>query len=196
MAIQEFVARHAEWLPVMIFFARVTDVSIGTVRTICVMRGQRTVAFFLGFFEVLIWVIAVSAILSHLSHWINLVAYAGGFATGNAVGMWIESKLALGTQTVSFVSQGEYHAVAERLRYADLSVTTMTGRGYKGPVSICMAVVPRRMAQDVIRMAKEIDPTVFVTVEDVRATTAAATQAYGAGKVRLDVGRTGRRWLK
>lgn len=189
MALTDLLRDHAEWLPVFIFLARVSDVSIGTVRTIVVMRGHRWVAFLLGFFEVLIWVTVVSAVFAHLQNWLNLVAYAGGFATGNAVGMWLEGKLAMGMQTLSFVSQGGHNAVAERLRYGDLAVTTITGRGFKGPVAICMAVVPRRSAESVIRMAREIDPDVFVTVEDVRMSLPAATQAYGAGKVRLDVGR-------
>ncbi len=165
------------WLPVVIFCARICDVSIGTVRLICVTRGRRKLAVVLGFFEVLIWLSAVSGVFAHLDRLINVFAYAGGFATGNAVGMWIESRLAMGMQTVQLISRGAAHAVAERLRFADLGVTTLVGSGGSGPVSVCLTIVPRRKTQQVIRMARQIDPDVLVAVEDV---TEGAVPQYGA----------------
>ncbi|MEK6677339.1 MAG: DUF5698 domain-containing protein [Planctomycetota bacterium] len=166
------LAIDPQWLPVFIFVARITDVSLGTVRLICVTRGQRLVAVVLGFFEVLIWVTAVSSVLSHLDRWINILSYAAGFAAGSALGMRIEQSLALGVQMVTLLSRGEAHAVAARLRYAEMVVTTFEGSGREGPVAICFVVVPRRQTPLVIRMAREVDPNVVVTVEDVRDTTA------------------------
>jgi uncharacterized protein YebE (UPF0316 family) len=174
---------HPILTPALIFLARVTDVSMGTVRLICVTRGQRLVAIVLGFFELLIWVFAVSSVFAHLDQWINIVAFAGGFAAGNALGMSIEARLALGVQTLSFISRGRANAVAERLRYAGLPVTTLLGSGRDGPVVLCMAVVPRRQTPTTIKMAKEIDPDVVVTVEDVRQTTAVHSGTYGPGKI-------------
>jgi len=171
--------------PLLIFLARATDVSLGTIRLICVTRGQRLAAIILGFFELIIWVFAVSGVLSHLDHWVNILAFAGGFATGNALGMSIESRLALGLQTISFISQGRANAVAERLRFAGLRVTTFLGGGRDGPVALCMAIVPRKKTAGTIRMARQVDPEVIVTVEDVRETTAVSTETQGAGKTRL-----------
>jgi len=179
----DFLPDHPILTPLLIFLARITDVSMGTVRLICVTRGQRLVAIVLGFFELLIWVFAVSSVFAHLDRWINIVAFAGGFAAGNALGMSIEARLALGVQTLSFISRGRANAVAERLRYAGLPVTTMVGSGRDGPVVLCMAVVPRRQTPTTIKMAKEIDPEVVVTVEDVRQTTAVHTGTYGPGKI-------------
>ena len=179
----DFLPDHPILTPVLIFLARVTDVSMGTVRLICVTRGQRLVAVLLGFFELLIWVFAVSSVFAHLDRWINIVAFAGGFAAGNALGMSIEARLAMGVQTLSFISRGRANAVAERLRYAGLPVTTLLGSGRDGPVVLCMAVVPRRQTPTTIKMAKEIDPDVVVTVEDVRQTTAIHTGTYGPGKI-------------
>jgi uncharacterized protein YebE (UPF0316 family) len=178
---------HADslWTPVLIFCARVVDVSLGTIRMISVTRGHRLTAVVLGFFELLIWVFAVSRVLTQLDRIENIVAFAGGFSAGNAVGMSIEARLALGVQTLSFISRGMANAVAERLRYAGLRVTTFVGSGRDGPVSLCMTVVPRRQTQEAIRMAREIDPEVVITVEDVRQTTAIHTASYGAGKVPL-----------
>jgi uncharacterized protein YebE (UPF0316 family) len=120
----------------------------------------------------------------------NVIAYAGGFATGRAVGMWVEGKLALGTQALTFISRGDAQAVAARLRFADHCVTTLAGSGRDGPVAICHAILSRRLAPTAIRMAKEIDPDVVVTVEDVRKTVGGCMTHYGAGKTPLSW-----RWL-
>ncbi len=173
------------WLPVLIFCARVADVSIGTLRMICIVRDQRPLAVVLSFAEVTIWLLAVTSVLTHLDQWVNILAYAGGYATGSAVGMWIESRLALGTQLVTFVSCGTAQAVAERLRFADHVVTTIAGRNHDGPVSICHAILPRKQTAAVIRMAREIDPDVMATIEDVRATTIHHAAGCGPGKVPL-----------
>ncbi|MDM8007246.1 MAG: DUF2179 domain-containing protein [Phycisphaerae bacterium] len=159
---------HPEVWPVFIFFARIADVSIGTLRTICVIRGMRILAPVLGFFEVAIWITAVSGVLTHLDHWYNVVAYAGGFATGNAVGMWIEERLAFGMQAIRLISCTRSAAVAAGLRLAGYAVTEMKGRGLNGEVSICFVVAPRRETAQVIRVAESIDPEVFCTFDDVK----------------------------
>jgi uncharacterized protein YebE (UPF0316 family) len=185
MGVAQGVPFDPAWLPIVIFFARVADVSIGTLRMICIVRERRAVAVCLSFAEVTIWLLAVTSVLTHLDQWINILAYAGGYATGSAVGMWIEGRLALGTQLVTFVSSGTAQAVAERLRFADHTVTTLAGRSHNGPVSICHAIVPRKHAAAAIRMAREIDPDVIATVEDVRATSADRFNCCGPGKVSL-----------
>src|SRR5512133_1909022 len=83
-------------MPLLIFMARICDVSIGTLRIIFVSKGKRNIAPILGFFEVLIWITAISKIMENLDNYINFVAYAAGFATGNFVGMIIEERLAMG----------------------------------------------------------------------------------------------------
>jgi uncharacterized protein YebE (UPF0316 family) len=87
-------------LPLLIFFARICDVSIGTMRIIFVSKGKKNIAPLLGFFEVLIWIIVISKIMQNLNNYVNYVAYAAGFATGNLVGMIIEEKLAVGVQMI------------------------------------------------------------------------------------------------
>lgn len=160
------------WLPVFIFCARVADVSLGTLRLICVTRGHRAFAVGLGFVEVTIWVCAVASVLSHLNQWVNVLAYAGGYATGLGLGMWLESKLALGVQLVTLVSRGRAVALAGQLRRAGVMVTTLTGAGRDGPVDVCFTIVPRRAASAVADLATEVDPEVVVTIEDVRSTSA------------------------
>lgn len=174
---------ESAWLPIAIFLARLTDVSMGTVRLICIMRGKRTLAVALSFVEIMIWLFAVSAVITRVDRWLNMVAYAGGFAAGTALGMWIENSLAMGTQLVSLISRSRAHAVAERLRFADMAVTTLTGEGRSGPVSVCMAIVPRRKTSGVMTMAREIDPDVVAAVADIVGGTAArAPEACPRGR--------------
>lgn len=165
----EFFDTYAAWLPLFIFCARVMDVSLGTFRTICVVRGHRLLAACVGFFEVLVWLGAISSVMSSLNRPQNVIAYAGGFATGNWVGMWLESKLALGMQLVRVISREESH-MAEGLREAGYVVTELKGEGRDAPVSICFVAAFRRHVRTLITKAREIDPSMYSTVEDVRET--------------------------
>ncbi len=154
--------------PIFIFCARLTDVSLGTIRTIMVVRGSRVLAPILGFFEVSIWLLAISGVITHLDRWYNVVAYASGFAAGNAAGIILEQKLAIGMQALRLISRTKSAAVAAGLRLAGFGVTEIKGHGLEGTVSISFVVVPRRDTPTVIKVARNIDPDVFATVEDVR----------------------------
>jgi len=175
----------SSWLPLLIFVARVVDVSLGTLRIICVMRGYRRLSVLLAFFEIIIWVYAITSVVSHLDRFVNVVAYAGGFATGNWLGMWIEQRLALGLQAVTLFSRGRAQAVAEGLRFAELVVTTLTGGGRDGPMAMCLAVVPRKRVSTVMKIAREIDPDVLITVADVRQSTFPHIGTFAPGKIPL-----------
>lgn len=161
----------------IIFGLRVVDVSMGTVRMILGVRGYRGQAATIGFFEVLIWLIAVGAALQHLTSILHIVGYAGGFAVGNYAGIWLESRFALGTSVVRATfredRQGEAprsHQTAEALRAAGFAVTELTGRGREQPVQILNVVTKRRLVNDVMRIVQAHDSDAFVTVEEVRAT--------------------------
>ncbi len=181
--------KNESWLPTIIFVARICDVSLGTLRVVAVIRGQQLMAAVLGFFETLIWIFAVSGVFAHLDNAANTVAYAAGFAGGNAVGMWIEERLALGLQAISFVSRGTTNAVADCLRSAKCCVTAFAGTGEDGPVSICHTVIPRKHAPGAIRVAHQADPDVVITVGDIRECSALSTRLHIPRKVPLAMGR-------
>lgn len=154
-----------------IFFCRVLDVSIGTLRTISVVQGRTRLAVALGFFEVLLWVAAVSQVMARLDDSpLLLVAYAGGFATGNAIGIALDRRLALGNIVVRLITHGDGPAMAEALRAHGQAVTTFEGLGRDGPVSMLWVVCARRAMQAVIDTARQQDPEVFFASEPVAAT--------------------------
>ncbi len=157
------------WLmPLGIFAARVVDVSIGTVRAILVLRGRKLWAVGLGFFESIIWISAASFVLAHLGEWTNVLAYAGGYAAGNYVGIWLEARLALGFQAVHCVSHQADQPIATVLAAAGWQVTTYPAERNRRPAQHCVVVAPRRWAAEVIALARNADPEAMISVEEVR----------------------------
>ncbi len=155
-------------LPLLIFLARVVDVTLGTLRIIFVSRGKRKIAPLLGFFEVLIWVVAIGQVVQNLGSVTSYLGYAAGFAMGNFVGMLIEDRLAIGMQIVrAFVPEGGKE-VMQRLHDAGFGVTGVDGQGATGPVKVVYAVVKRRHLKEVIGIIHSVNPKAFYTIEDVR----------------------------
>ena len=123
--------------PVLIFALRIVDVSMGTLGIMITVRGRRGLAAAIGFLEVLIWIVAVGHALQHLDSVYHVVAYAGGFAIGNYVGIVVENTLALGTVVVRAIIPDETDgATARVLREQGYVVTELEGRGRHGPVDV------------------------------------------------------------
>lgn len=155
-------------LPFLIFLARICDVSIGTMRIIFVSKGNRRVAPILGFFEVLIWIIAISKIMQNLDNYINYVAYAAGFATGNYVGMIIEERLAMGIQMIRvFVNENGMELV-KNLNSNGFGATTIEAHGAKEKIDIIYSIVHRSELKNVINIIHSFNSRAFFTIEDVK----------------------------
>lgn len=154
------------WGPLLIFALRIVDVTMATIRVLTVVRGGRTLAAFISFFEILVWVVAAGAVIQNLSSPLHAIGYAGGFAAGTAVGMWLESKLAIGVCSVRAFSRDPQHQIVEELRQHGYGVTEQEGRGQSGPVAILHAVVRRRDIRDVTRIIERHDPDAFVTIQN------------------------------
>jgi uncharacterized protein YebE (UPF0316 family) len=157
-------------LPVLIFCARICDVSIGTMRIIFVSKGKKNIAPFLGFFEVLIWIIAVSKIMQNLDHYINYVAYAAGFATGNFVGMLIEERLAVGIQLIRVIISQKGSQLVHELSLNGFGATMVDAHGAREDVSLIYAIVPRNDLRKVLEIIHDFNPMAFYSIEDVRST--------------------------
>ncbi len=154
-------------LPILIFLSRIADVSIGTVRVILVSRRLKYLAPVAGFFEVLIWIVVISQIMQNLSSPICYVAYAGGFATGNYVGILLADKLSIGMVMVRVVLSKRANGLIDRLRERRYGVTSFDGQGATGPVQIVFTIVPRREVQAVVDLVKESNPDAFYSIEEV-----------------------------
>ena len=96
----------------LIFTLRIIDVSLATMRLLMVMRGRKGLAWIFGFFQALVFIIAIRAILADIGNWQNLIGYAAGFATGNVVGMLVEERLAIGYTHIRIISSRRGNQVA------------------------------------------------------------------------------------
>jgi uncharacterized protein YebE (UPF0316 family) len=159
---------HAFLIALGIFFLRIGDMSLDTIRVLFVVRGKKQLAWVLGFAQSLIFVVAISQVLTNLTNPLSIVGYAAGFATGNVVGMLIEGRLAIGHIHVSVVSPSCGTAIAEALRKEGYAVTEISGRGLQGTVALLHVDVMRRRLDEVETIVLETDPEAFVTAEEVR----------------------------
>jgi uncharacterized protein YebE (UPF0316 family) len=155
-------------LPFLIFLARIADVSIGTVRLIFVSRGFKYLAPLVGFFEVLIWLLAIGQIMKNLSNPVCYIAYAGGFAMGNYVGMYIIEKLSLGLALIRVITKRDAGPLVECLRSENYGVTSIDGHGTSGEVRVVFTIVPHREVQSVVDLIKKFNPQAFYSIEEVR----------------------------
>lgn len=157
------------WLAALTIFAmRVTDMSMDTLRVLFVMRGRKGIAWVLGFFQSMIYIIAITTVLSQLKNPLNIVGYAAGFATGNVIGMLIEERLAIGHIHLWIISPRLGVAMAQFLRDQGYGVTEIPARGKDGMVSVLSVSVLRKDVQHVEMLVHEKDPDAFMTSEDVR----------------------------
>jgi len=142
--------------------------SLDTLRVLFVMRGRRGAAWVLGFFQALIFVVAISSVLKNLDNPLNILGYAAGFATGNVIGMLLEERLAVGHVQVSIVSPRWGAAITERMRTEGFAVTEIPARGKDGMVTLLNCSVLRRNMGKVHSIVRQVDAEAFITAEDVR----------------------------
>jgi uncharacterized protein YebE (UPF0316 family) len=155
-------------LPILIFFARILDQSIGTMRLIFLSKGMRLLAPILGFFEVIIWLLAVSQIMKHLDNWLTYVAYGAGFAMGNYIGIRIEEKLSLGTAIIRVILPDIPADLILQLSEKDFGLTMVDAAGSKGPVKILLSTIRRKEIQEFTSIINTHYPQAFYTIEEVK----------------------------
>jgi uncharacterized protein YebE (UPF0316 family) len=157
-------------LPVMIFCARIIDVSLDTIRIVMVAKGEKRIAPFLGFFEILIWLIAISTIMKHMDNWMCYVFYAAGFATGNYIGIRIEEKLAVGVVQLQIISSKQSNELITALKQAGYRFTHHIAEGGASSksVSVIYSIVSRNDLDKVAAIIREINPDAFYSIGDVR----------------------------
>jgi uncharacterized protein YebE (UPF0316 family) len=155
-------------IPLLIVLARIGDVSLGTIRIISIGRGYRFLAPLLGFFEVLIWLLAIRQIMQNLTNVFYYIVYAGGFGAGTFVGMYIEEKLAIGILSIRIITRKDASELLDFLRSANYGVTSVDAQGATGPVHIIYTIVKRSNVRDVVRIINRFSPKAFYLVEDVR----------------------------
>lgn len=155
-------------IPVLIFLARIADVSIGTMRIISIAKGKKLLAPVFGFFELLLWLFAIGQIMKNLDNPLFYVPYALGFAAGTFVGMHIEEKVALGTLLVRIITKQEATDLIQYLNSAEYGVTAVNAQGARGPVHVIFSIIKRSDLNHFVDIIKRFNPNAFYSVEDIR----------------------------
>lgn len=155
-------------LPLLIFIARIADVSLGTIRIIFVARGMKKIAPLIGFFEILIWLLAISKIFQDLDNWVAYIAYAGGFAAGNYIGMLIEERLAIGHEMIRVITRSDAGDLVDELKDKGFGVTFIKAHGLEGEVGVVYIIVKRSMAKPALEIIHNNNPRALYTIESIR----------------------------
>ncbi len=156
-------------LPLLIFLARICDVSINTIRIIYMLGGRRYTATILGFFEAFIWLLVIREIFQHLDNWMCYVAYPAGFASGIFVGMIIEERIAYGKVIVRIITRKEVTPFIQFLNAQGFRYTKVIAEGPDGNENLVFTVLQRERLDDLLGKLKEILPSAFYTIEKVKA---------------------------
>ncbi len=155
-------------LPFLIFCARVCDMSLDTIRVIFMSKGIKYLPAVIGFFEVIIWLLAIGQVMNNLTNVVCYIAYGAGFATGTIVGMAIEEKLSLGLTSVRIITKADPTALIQYFKTNNYGVTSIDGEGATGRVKMVFTIIKRQDLPHVIRIIKQFNPNAFYSVEEVK----------------------------
>lgn len=172
-------------LPIVIFVGRICDVTLGTLRIIFVSKGEKKKAPIVGFFEVFIWVVIISQVFANANSIISYIAYAGGYATGNYVGILVENKIAFGFQLLRIYTKKDGHELTRLLNKSGFGSTSIKGQGAVSEVDIIETVVSRKSQKKVIAIIDSFDPNAFYLIEDIRSKQKGIFALSSAGAPRL-----------
>lgn len=165
----EMIAINPWLLALAIFLARVGDVTLGTFRTIVIFRGYGLLAAAIGFVEILLWIAAASQVLTNLVDWYLAIAYAAGFAAGNYVGIWLESRVAMGDELVRAISFRRDSPLGDALRAAGFNAIEMEGdMGTGKPVEVMLVAAKRKRVPELVRLIRATDPDALYTINDIK----------------------------
>jgi uncharacterized protein YebE (UPF0316 family) len=146
----------------------VVDVSLGTLRIVFVSKGLKYLAPIIGFFEIIIWLLAIRVIMQNLDNFMCYLAYGSGFAMGNYVGIFLENRFAVGRAVLRVITRMDASELIDSLRAKGYGVTSTEAQGNDGNVSIIFMVIRRSDFRAVAELINKFNPKAFYTLEDVK----------------------------
>lgn len=182
----EFISSDLfQWgvLPFLIFLARMSDVTLATLRNIFLSKSIKYIVPFLGFIEVLIWLLAISQIMKNLHNPVCFIAYATGYSMGIFVGIKIEERLALGLQVMRIITQLNADQLINAMAEHNFGITTMDATGAKGPVKVILTVVKRKDILEIRNLIEQHNPTAFYSIEDIRTVSRGVFPQQSSGRL-------------
>ena len=167
----EFLASlHPALVCAIVCAAKIVEISIQSLKTCMMVKGERLKAAGLGFIECVIWGLVISTIIGTLGDniWL-LLFYCIGYAAGLFIGSSIENKIALGTSNLELIANDESTAlITEYLKSKDRGFTVFEGRGSKDKMNMIFIVIPRREMAPMLKEIRKIcNNKVFVVASEV-----------------------------
>lgn len=155
-------------LPFLIFLSRIFDVTLGTLRVIFITRGMKYISAWIGFLEILIWLLAIGQIFKNLNNVACYLAYAGGFACGSFLGIYFAEKLSINKVVIRIITVKDATNLVEHLKKEHYGVTTLDAQGAEGPVTIVFSIINRQNLEKVVAIVKRFNPQAFYSVQDIK----------------------------
>ncbi len=157
-------------LYLLIFVVKVFEVSLATLRIVLITKDERVKGAFIGFFEVIIWVLVVSAVLNNITDDpFKVVVYALGFAVGNYLGSRLENFLAIGDTNIEVITH-KIHGkeMARFLRDHGFAVTSVDAYGMNDKREILYLHVPRKSVKTTVNLIRSVQQDVVITINDIK----------------------------
>lgn len=154
----------------LICAAKIVEITIQSLKTCMMVKGQRLKAAGLGFIECTIWGLVISTIIGTLGDNILLLLfYCIGYATGLFLGSTIENKIALGTSSLELIASNEStEKIINYLKERNKGYTVFEGHGSKDKMNMIFIVIPRREMPNMLKeIRRECDGKVFLVASDV-----------------------------
>jgi len=155
-------------IPLAIFIARVLDVSLGTIRIMMISKGEKYIAAAVSFFEILIWITAISQIIKNYNNFACYLGYAAGFSIGTFVGISIEKKLSIGTVILRTIAKKQPKNLIKHLKNKKCGVTVIEGKGLHGDVKIVFSVLRKADLPQALQILKKELPKAFYSISDIK----------------------------
>lgn len=157
---------------IKIFFARILDVSLGTVRTVLVVKGNRLTPAIVAFFEVFIWfLVAREALNTELSSWLIPIFYSGGYAAGTYIGGFISNNFVNGLIGVQVITKEKTSSkMIKEIRNKGFGVSVVDLKESKDNENKDMLFIQlnKSKLKELTSIIRRIDPDAFVVINETK----------------------------
>ena len=155
---------------IIIFFARVIDVSLATFVTVLTVKGKRALATIIGFIDVLIWFLVVKEALNTdiKSIWIAF-SYAGGYALGTFIGTTLSNKLIDGKISAQVIINSDSINEVEKIRKAGFAVSQIDCTGKDNAKKLMLFIeLDKKYLDDLKDIINKIDKDAFMVINETK----------------------------
>lgn len=155
------------FLCIKIFFARIIDVSIGTVRTIIMVKGKILISTLMAFVEVIIWfMVAREALITNIDSIIIPISYALGYATGTFIGTYISKNFIKSIRGVEIIVKNNKNELIKAIKKNGFAVSIMDLKGNKNGFLLCQ--ISNKNEKKLVELVKKYDPSAFIIVNETK----------------------------